>query len=265
MKILSTVLLFLFIQHCSYAQSDYGYNNDKALIRKNKVSALSVYYYNTETDSLLTERHTYDTSGNQLLSLMVGKNGEVYRKDSFVYDLAGHLLRRYSADGTKDFMITRNYYDDRGRFAGSELEGDSMHYHQQIILYDEAGRIKKMAGYDEKGDTTIFENFYNRQGLLEQSVISNRQQGTTTHRTFYNAAGKAIRTSIISKGSTHLFEYKYNKAGMLYESNSKLVAGDRTTLNRLLYSYYTNGLSFEKIWFINRRPSMVNRVYYSYF
>jgi len=264
MKLL-LVLLFLFsTDNFLFAQYDYGYGNNKELIKTAKVKTLSVYYFKSESDSILTHVNSYDSLGNSQNTIMYGSDGNIVSSNTFIYNEKHLVIKLIHSNGSKIIYESTFTYNASGKILNQVLSGDSLHL-QVINSYDEHDRIIKSINYDNTGDTTIINTFYNRKNFVEKSIIWNRQNGTTVTAFDYNAKGKMVKHKTISPDSRYLSTFKYNANGNNYEITTDMTTDKRKEFSKILYSFYTNGLTFTKIFFVNNKPINVEKTYYTYY
>ncbi|HRI24425.1 MAG TPA: hypothetical protein PLZ45_07090 [Ferruginibacter sp.] len=267
MKFFSLISGLLLITGYSFAQYDYGYGNDKEHIQKAGVRSLSIYYFTTESDSILTHVNTYDRHGCRVSTRMLGSDGIVSRADTFIYD-SNHLLSRQIA-----FSNGRLYYESvftynpSGKLLTQRVQGDSVNYYTGIV-YDEAGRSLTSTGYDNRSaDTTVVQSFFDENDLLIKSIVSSKQTGTSVYTRNYNARGKLVKIRRVDSGngSQQLTTYNYNKKGENDEVINTITSKKQKTVNKTFYTRYPDGLSFEKTGYMNNKPLGVERTYYSYY
>lgn len=262
---LSLILLFLFLTgKYSFAQNDYGYGNDKEIIKTTKVKTLTIYYFLSKSDSILTHINIYDSIGGQLSSKMFSKDGTISRSDTFIYDANHYLVKQITSDGNQkrhESTFTNNSY---GKILNQTTIGDSIYYHS-IIIYDENGRVIRSIIYDDKGDTTLHNTFYNRKGFIAKYVISNKLNGTTVIKFDYNSSGKITKRKSVDPKTQYFAEFKYKSNGNCYEVTTTTTSNKQKSVTKLIYSYYSNGLTYEKFIFVNDKPIGLERTYYTYY
>lgn len=144
------------------------------------------------------------------------------------------------------------------------MKGDSMNYNN-TITYDENGRPIRSISYNEYRDTTISNTFYNRKGLVTKNVISNKLNGTTVITMDYNSSGKITKRKIVDSKSQYFAEYKYKPNGDSYEITTTITSNKKKTVTKIIYTYYSNGLTYEKIFFMNNKPIGLERTYYTHY
>lgn len=264
MKLL-LILLFLFsTDNFLFAQYDYGYGNNKELIKTAKVKTLSVYYFKAESDSILTHVNSYDSLGNSQNTIMYGSDGNIASSNTFIYNEKNLVIKQVHSNAKKIIYESTFTYDTSGKILNQLLRGDSLHW-QFINSYDEHGRIIKSINYDTTSDTTVINTFYNRKGLVEKNTIWSKQNGTTVSTFDYNAKGKMVKKKTIYPDSRYFSTFKYNASGNNYEITTTITSDKRKEVNKILYSFYTNGLTFTKIFFVNNKPINVEKTYYTYY
>lgn len=261
----SIILLILFYYVIdSKAQFNYEYINNKELIKANKVKSVNVFYFNSEFDSVLTDINTFDTSGYLLCRRSFSDDGHIIISDTSLYDVNHYLIKKINYDDTGIVYINTFVNNPRGKVISQTLSRDSI-FTQMNSSYDEKDRLVKTIRIIIGVDTTITTFFYNAKGQDIKNISLSSKNGTSTITKEYNSAGKVQKQINLSQDSKYLFEFKYDKNGNNYEIISTSTDNNKKNTLRRLYSYYPDGLLFEKIIFRNNKPLGVYRAFYTYY
>lgn len=263
MKYALTVLLLFFLIDCSFAQYEFTEINKETNDGRKKVKTLSVYYFETATDSILTAVNTYDSIGAWLTTKTFVKDGSIASQDTLIYDKHHYQQRRISTASGKIRNETININDINGKPVYSKITGDSVFY-ETFSTYDKNGLCIKMQ-ICSANDTTTIDNFYNIKGLLVKSVQFNKKYGKTVIKRAYNALGKMTRVQDNGPVTRSVTELKYDRDHNLSESTSIANINGKETVTSMIYTYYPNGLTYEIILAVNGKAITLEKIFYTYY
>jgi len=264
MKVFLTLLFLFSTIKYSFAQDDYGLNNNDESIKKLKVKSLAIYFFKKEADSILTTINTYDSFGGRLSCKGFSSDGSLLSSDTFIYDTNHYLVKQVRYSGNKISYESTFTNNENGKMLKQIMTGDSLYY-EVLCSYDKNGRITSSVGYDNKKDTTVISYTYNKKGLVKKHTIVDNKKDSTVIFTSYNSSGKVIKRKKIYPESRYFSKLKYNGNGENYEVTTTIISDKPTTVNKVTYSYYPNGLAYQRIFYKNKKPIITESSYYTYY
>ena len=144
------------------------------------------------------------------------------------------------------------------------LEGDSLYLHS-YCTYDDNDRLIQLKNYGINGDSLLIHTFYNKKGGVKKRLLYNNQDGRTVTITDFNAAGKATKTKKVYSQFADFATLEYSAGKSNYKHSTPVIEKPPKTAIKNMYSYYANGLSYEKVFFINQKPVSVEKTFYTYY
>lgn len=202
-------ILLLFLTSLGFAQT-IGFP-DSAVVVKNKVKKVSIYFESTDGQRDLQKQLEYDRSG-RIVTERQNPNTFYYE---YKYDEKGRKVStiQKTKDGARIQEFTEEYIDkDTSRKVRLYLAEDS-EQPSYIYYYDKAGRKTGEEQYNKLGMVNRSRYWYDAKGDLiatydsvgYQHTASLRKKELLTERHVYDADGKLL----------HWYTFTYNKSNQI--------------------------------------------------
>lgn len=243
----------------------YNYDHSQKLVEEHQYDFQSKEYH-------LKKKFEYDSDGRKLALSNYGRKGELYLKDSFVYNPEGILIKKYeiSYNGSNDPLIKLDEYEvnTAGQIVKHFItDGNNDKKLVSSSSYYPSGRLLSTVT-ETLWDTTIVEYNYDNDGRIWRKEIFHLEKGAmsdpcTDEYTY--SADSMIKIDQGCKGGLVEVKKMDQKGRVIYESWDYTRRSGKRDYYTIHSTYDDHGLIVKEEWEDNRNPEKEVITYTKYF
>lgn len=217
------------------------------------------YHYDQQLkDFYLKEKHTYDKNGRKQTISNYDRDGEMFSKDSFVYNASGTLIKKY------DYTF-RSWSDPTVTLDEYELNKEG-----QVIAYyntysNQERRLMESYSYDKSGnqteiwrftrrDTTLYQTQYDSKGRAIKKTKTRIENGQRLEPCVdsYTFGNNEIKSERGCRGDLTEIQKLDDKGRIIYESWAHLRKSGEKDYYIINSTYNDHDLIIKEVWEDNR-------------